>query len=350
LTNKYNTKGQRSLFGVNRLCETNNSIKFAFVPSGTFVMGSREDEPEELNRSKYEKPWHNVTITKDYYVGIYKLTQAEWKRVVELSAPIDLNATPSCNNLQNSTLIKFSDGEANPVYSNVGCAYTDSVFANGTGTHPVETVSWTDAQKFVNALNILEPNITIDGERYKYALPTEAQWERAIRADSTTSWYWGQDWCGANSWNSLNECYFKETLTRAWFIPRLNYNNELTKYYPNDVVRIQPVGLKLPTAYGLYDMGSNLVPEWIEDYYDAEFYSKPEALLDDPVNDTYRNDVYCVGRGQGYERVVRGSYGYAGWGLRSAFRQSQCEGNVPSDGASTSNLRVGFRLALVRAE
>jgi formylglycine-generating enzyme required for sulfatase activity len=313
-------------------------IKFAFIPKGTFVMGVEDIELAEGRNPTEEQPRHNVTITNDYYVGIYKVTQEEWKRVVEASNSTDLNATPSCNNDQSAVRAGIGSGGI-PNDINGGCTYTNAVFANGTlrdtSTHPVDSIKWTDAQKFIDALNILEPNITINGYKHKYALPTEAQWERAIKADSNTSWYWGANWCGENG---AAECNYDKTFQYAWFAPSAYYSWQTGALFPDNIARVQPVGQKPASAYGLYDMGSNFISEWVQDYYDANFYSKPEALLNDPV----KNDTDgVIDSGYGYYRVARGGNG-RGWALRSSYRTGAAE--------NLAHPERGFRLALVMVD
>jgi formylglycine-generating enzyme required for sulfatase activity len=140
-----------------------NSIgmKFVLIPAGTFMMGADEDFAEAED---YERPRHQVTISKPFYLGVYEVTQQQWKDV--------MGNNPS----------KFK-GEDNPV----------------------ETVSWEDAQDFIKRLNQKEGHSL-------YRLPTEAEGEYAARAGSTSPYFFGDDesQLGDYAWyedNSGNEAH-----------------------------------------------------------------------------------------------------------------------------------------------
>jgi formylglycine-generating enzyme required for sulfatase activity len=230
--------------------ETTNSIgvKFRLIPPGEFLMGSPESEE---GRWADEGPQHRVRITEPFYLGVYPVTQAQWYSV--------MGSNPSC-----------FQGPQNPV----------------------ENVSWSDAQEFLRKLN------GQSGEPDRvYGLPTEAQWEYACRADSTTRYYFGED-------ASLLSEY-------AW-------------YSSNSGGSTQPVGQKRPNAWGLYDMHGN-VWEWCSDWYDGGYYAI--SPVDDPQ-----------GPAIGSIRVYRGGGWFDTPGCcRSALRSR----SMPS---FRRNL-LGFRLA-----
>lgn len=118
-----------------------NSIgmEFVLIPAGTFVMGSERGEPDE-------RPTHQVTISKAFYLGKYEVTQEQWQAIMG----------------------------NNP-----------SMF-RGTPRAPVEQVWWTDVQQFVAALNAKEGTQV-------YRLPTEAEWEYAAKAGTMTAYSFGDD-------------------------------------------------------------------------------------------------------------------------------------------------------------
>ncbi len=122
-----------------------NSIgtKLKLIPAGTFMMGSNEKD--------YEKPIHQVTITKPFYLGVYQVTQKEWQAV--------MGNNPS----------KFKGRN-----------------------RPVEQVSWDDCQEFCRKLS--------QKEGVTYRLPTEAEWEYACRAGTKKRYYWGNDFNGDYAW------------------------------------------------------------------------------------------------------------------------------------------------------
>jgi formylglycine-generating enzyme required for sulfatase activity len=122
---------------------------------------------------------------------------------------------------------------------------------------PVEQVNWEEVQQFINKLSQIEG--------IQYRLPTEAEWEYACRAGTDTQYYWG---------NKFDEDY-------AWCL--INSGNET-----------QPVGLKKPNFWGLYDMCGN-VWEWCEDYYGPY----PEGEFSDPKK---ASGAYRVTRGGSWNR------------------------------------------------
>jgi formylglycine-generating enzyme required for sulfatase activity len=165
-------------------------IRLRLIPPGTFTMGSSTSEVE---RNKDESK-QQVTMNKLFYCGKFEVTQAQWKRVIG-------------NNPSN--FIKAGDNA------------------------PVEQVSWNDCQEFLNKLCDLEgvPHGT-------YRLLTEAQWEYACRAGTTTAFYYG------NSFNS----------SQANFDDKGVYRKKTVS-----------VGSFKPNAWGLYDMHGN-VREWCSDW------------------------------------------------------------------------------------
>ena len=158
-----------------------NSIgmKFKLIPAGEFMMGSSES-PEELAKAfpgtkpewfEDERPQHKVRITKPFYLGVTEVTQEQYEKV--------MGKNPSC-------------------FSKTG-RECGRVKGTDTSNFPVEKVSWDDAVEFCKKLSAKE------GETYR--LPTEAEWEYACRAGSTTRYCFGDDesqlgeyaWFGENS-------------------------------------------------------------------------------------------------------------------------------------------------------
>ena len=241
----------------NHVVDLNSSVnlEMIWVDPGTFIMGSPISEPyRDANETE-----HNVTLTRGFYLGKYEVTQAQYTAVMTGNND-GLNPKPSWW----------------PNHPN----------------RPVETVSWIDLQRFLERLNQQEAdNIPVGWE---YTLPTEAQWEYACRAGTTTVYSWGDD---------INSS-------------RANYNGSFPK--------TTNVGQYSANNWGFFDMHGN-VWEWIADWHEVSY---PNT---NPVTDP-------VGPFSGAERVLRGGSRLDnGAGLRSAKRGSH------NPGGRLSNL--GFRLA-----
>lgn len=167
-----------------------NGVAFdmVYVEGGTFTMGATADQVSEAEND--ENLAHRVAVS-DFYIGKYEVTQAQWKSVMG----------------SNPSYFKGDD-------------------------LPVENVSWDDIQDFLRKLNAQS-----SGRRYR--LPTEAEWEYAVRGGNKSR---GYKYSGGNDVGSV-----------AW-------------YYDNFGYKTHPVGQKSPNELGLYDMSGN-VWEWCQDWY-----------------------------------------------------------------------------------
>ena len=204
------------------------------IPAGEFMMGSPDNDKDAgIN----EKPQHRVRISKSFYLGVYEVTQAQYKAVTENNA---------------SNLPQNGDGK-------------DKVAGQSTDQYPVEGVPWLNAIQFCNKLSVKEgkkPFYEIDDQYVRvpdwngpgYRLPTEAEWEFACRANAPTPtrYSFGDDAA------QLDE--------HGW----LNFNSS----------RAHPVGKKKPNGFGLHDMNGN-VSEWCWDWYGEGYYK--QSRKDDPT-------------------------------------------------------------------
>lgn len=193
-----------------------SGITFVRICPGTFTMGSADDDP--LARDD-ERPAHRVTLS-EYWIAKYETTNAQYRRF-------------------------------RPEHE-------------GEDELPVTNVSWHDADKFCR--------------HFGFQLPTEAQWEYAARAGSTTAWSFGNGEIEVGRY--------------AW-------------YESNAGGQAQPVGTKAPNRWGLHDMHGNVM-EWVADWYgpySAEAKTDPSGPL------------------TGVNRVLRGgAFNFAPGLLRSASR------------------------------
>jgi formylglycine-generating enzyme required for sulfatase activity len=253
-------------------------LDLVWIAPGEFTMGSPETRigflgalglssnqlhEGENGRCEDEGPQTKVTLSKGYWIGKYPVTQAQWQ-------------------------VLMGD---NP-----------SSFKTENDQHPVENITWTDAMLFCQKVYELEGKSgSLLPAGYEYTLPTEAQWEFACRAGTTTRFYTG------NSDADLDAA--------GWFSGNHNHTT-------------RPVGLKAPNAWGLHDMHGN-VYEWCADWY-ADSYSGGEVVdPHGPAWSTYR--------------IVRGG----SWHLDARFCRSANRGRCVPCGR---NYDLGFRLALRSSE
>jgi len=200
-------------------------MNFVPIPAGTFMMGSPSSESERNN----DETQHRVTLTKPFYMQTTEVTQGQWRAVMG----------------------------GNPSY-----------FGNCGDNCPVEGISWDDCQSFIATLNQTEGTT-------KYRLPTEAEWEYACRAGTTTPF---------NTGNCLST-------------DQANYNGDYPYTgCPSGIYRQAPVPVKSfsPNAWGLYDMHGNVL-EWCSDWHGAY-----------PGNEVTDPD----GLSNGTARVLRGGSWY----------------------------------------
>jgi formylglycine-generating enzyme required for sulfatase activity len=229
-------------------------LEMVLIPAGEFLMGLPDSDKDA---STYEKPRHRVRITKPFYLGKHPLTQEQWEAVMG-------------NNPNAYRMPK----------------------------HPVEQVSWHDCRQFLDKLNRRGNPVG------KFQMPSEAQWEYACRAGSTTSYCFGDDESKLGQY--------------AWY----------GAHFEAPPVT-HPVGSKKPNAWGLYDMHGHVL-EWCADWYDAGYYAR--SPTEDPT-----------GPAAGSSRVARGG----AWRSAASF----CRSASRKDREPTDRFRgLGFRVCLVPAD
>ena len=166
-----------------------NSIgmKLTLIPAGQFMMGSPDTEQGHFINEKL----HRVQISKPFYMGTYTVTQREYEKVMQ----------------------------RNPSYFSVNGKGKDDVAGMDTSRFPVEQVSWYDAKEFCNTLS--------EREGKTYRLPTEAEWEYACRAGTTTPFNFGSELNGTQA-----NCYGSEPYGTTSSGPYLARTTKVGSYPP----------------------------------------------------------------------------------------------------------------------
>ena len=238
------------------------NIELAWIPSGNFLMGSPPNEP---SRGTDEGPQKRVTFRQGFWLGRYEVTQAQWRAVMG-------NLPTKCD------------------YGSLTGEFVGD-------DKPVICVSWDDAQAFIGKLNAKNDGFT-------YSLPTEAQWEYAARAETTTPFSFG---------NNI-------TTDQANYNGNYPYNGAAKGKY---LQHTTAVGSYPANGWGLYDMHGN-VWEWCQDWYAESYAGTP---TDGTSNE--RTGQYRVERG--------GSWNSSAELLLSA--------NRTRNGPSIRSHFLGFRVA-----
>jgi formylglycine-generating enzyme required for sulfatase activity len=240
-----------------RVRDNATNIEMVLIPPGTFNMGCSASNQFGCNSD--ENPVHAVTLTNAFYMGRYEVTQAQWTA--------RMGSNPS----------NFQSASA-------------QVPAAQVPNRPVEKVSWNTVQGFLSATGM--------------RLPTEAEWEYACRAGTTTAFHgWPAQTAGTNNDTLVGNI--------AWFSS-------------NSSGQTRPVGGKAPNGFGLHDMSGN-VWEWVNDWYSGSYYaSSPSTNPPGPAT--------------GSARVLRGGSWFFDAGV---LRSSDRLGGAPGG----SNGDLGFRVA-----
>ncbi|MDA1138447.1 MAG: formylglycine-generating enzyme family protein [Planctomycetota bacterium] len=235
-------------------------MHLVFIPAGEFMMGSPKNEKD---RAKDETQ-HRVTVTKPFYMGKYEVTQAEWKQVTGKEP------------------------------------WKGQTYAKENSRHAATEISWQDCQEFLGKAGS------------ELRLPTEAEWEYACRAGTTTAYSFGD---GSSKLGDY-----------GWFSENASAKGERSENASAKGERYaHPVGQKKPNAWGLYDMHGN-VWEWCSDWFGD--YSS-------------RTDTDPTGAQSGSYRVHRGG----SWCSDARSCRSAIRGRL-IPGYWFNNVGLGFRLVV----
>jgi formylglycine-generating enzyme required for sulfatase activity len=288
--------------------EVTNSIgmKFVLIPAGEFLMGSPELPEEQaktlprwtIEELKCEQPQHTVRITKPFYLSVTEVTQEQYTTVLGARDWRLLSRMmPGADEIRGELWEKHD--------------------------YPAFDIRWDEAVEFCRKLSAKE------GRTYR--LPTEAEWEYACRATTTTKWCCGDEKAslGHYAW------YYRgadRTLPSSSMFPDASIENEVNVPMDDEAdpnTGPHSVAQKKPNRWGLYDMHGN-VAEWCNDWFGEDYYAS--LPLENPAGPTRGSIWEHPKKGRsGPFRVCRGgSWDSSAEDCRSASR----------DGGRSAGLRV----------
>jgi formylglycine-generating enzyme required for sulfatase activity len=243
-----------------------NSIgmKLALIPTGEFMMGSPDGEE---GRNKDEGPQHRVRITRQFFMGVYEVTKAQFAKFV------DATEHDAGSGFGYSAQKKVVEESSQYTWRSWGVNQSDE--------SPVVNVNWEDAQAFCRWLSRQE------GKTYR--LPTEAEWEYACRAGTV-----GRFSSGDNEVDLLRVANVGDASVVA-YLPVVTWAIQSNDGWPFTA----PMGKFAPNSWGLYDMHGN-VHEWCGDWYGENYYANsPEDAPPGPSTGSFR-----IARGGGFVSSV----------------------------------------------
>ncbi|MCP3940061.1 MAG: formylglycine-generating enzyme family protein [Desulfobacteraceae bacterium] len=249
-------------------------MQFVQIPAGSFTMGS----PKSEKGRQWNETQHQVIISKSFYLSEAEVTQGQWNQLVS----------------PNPSSFKFGDN------------------------YPVDSVSWEEVMQFISFLNKWE------GTK-RYRLPTEAEWEYACRAGSTTAFAQGPI--------TTFSCIEPEPalVDMAWYCYTSGLQNPPGDFKPH------PVKTRKPNKWGLYDMHGN-VQEWVLDACRGRNIWKGQVGV---ITDTYRNNIIDPLEKKGKYRIIRGG----GWYQSSKYQRSAYRSYY---NPTTKRNSLGFRLVRMK--
>jgi formylglycine-generating enzyme required for sulfatase activity/serine/threonine protein kinase len=278
--------------------ETVNSVgqTMILIPPGEFLMGSTDEQVEAALKvavenkadatavsriDRAERPQHKVVITKPLLMSATEVTIGQFKKFVELSKYATEAEQYGFGESSNTVMDdKVKDVQKQKNWRTPGYPVTDD--------SPVAQITWNDAAAYCRWLS--------SQEKRTYRLPTEAEWEYACRAGTTTQFSFGDD--------------SNESSQYGWF-------------RENARATANPVGTKLPNGFGLFDMHGNLY-EWCGDFYEEKWYEQ-SPTSNDPT-----------GPSAGSWRVIRGGH----WSNVAAYSRSAYRFRDPP---TNRTYYIGFR-------
>jgi formylglycine-generating enzyme required for sulfatase activity len=277
------------------------------IPGGDFLMGDNQ----EIDVKVKHWPQHKVSV-KTFLLSKYEVTVKEFKAFV------------TDTNYQTSNECWQWSGDSSPLEKKEG--NWSSALNAPSDFHPVMCISYIDALAYVTWLS--------EKTGYQFRLPSEAEWEYAARAGSTTNYFFGDDisqLCDfANVFDQSSEKAFNRDLGVTWKGVNCDDNAEYTSI----------VGQYKPNAFGLYDMIGN-VGEFVSDCEHRDYINAPidgSAWLEDCYDGRW---LGFISVSADHDMFIHrgGSYGYPAWAMSLYVRNHLGKNN-------TSSLGEGFRIAL----
>ena len=297
--------------------ENSLGMKLRLIPPGEYRRGSTPadidavvslDATFKKEHGDDEQPQHTVRLTKPFRLGTTEVTRGQFRRFVNATGYVTEAEKDDGGWGWNEKDGKFEGRKKEYNWKNTGFIQSDD--------HPVVNVTWNDAKAFIEWLS--------REEKIEYRLPTEAEWEYACRAGTTTLYQSGNTFAGLEEISNVADAAAKAKWT--------NYSNFNYLAASDGHVFAAPAGRYKANGFGLSDMHGN-VWEWCGDGYDAKEYAKHAGgIIEDPKGPS----------AEASDRVMRGG----GWSgtpgfCRSAYRYW----NTPVN----RNLYLGFRVLAVQS-
>ena len=240
------------------------NMAMKWCPPGSFVMGSPENEPGRDN----DEVQHHVTLAKGFWIAQSEVTQDQWRQIMNGVTVIDMARRALNDDTRYNLGEKFQT--LSEYYELTKDADPSSICGDSKDTNPIYHVNWYEAMDFCKRLNEQERKAGRLPDGYEYRLPTEAEWEYACRAGTTTALPNGEDIIIVGKCNapSLDAIAWYSGNSSHGFGNGRGYDTASwpEKQYVGGLAFVRNVMEKQPNSWGLYDMLGNVMEWCIDDY------------------------------------------------------------------------------------